>query len=306
MTLLEERARTQLHDGVVDASPPPSSTAVPSRVTVATVLQALALLIVWLLLYLTVLSSFQHGHAQRSLYAELRTELALGEAPSGAPIVPGTPLAVLSIPALDLGDEVVVEGSRNEQLRVGPGHVTGTVLPGQIGVSVLAGRSTTFGGPFGGLDELRAGDPIVVTTVQGTFRYDVVAVRVKGDPVPAPPKEGQGRLTLVSSLPGPGPLGALRPANTVYVDAALESGAVAAGPVGQTDLEATYMSGRLDVPTLAQLALALQLLLLAVAGFAWGWHRGNRRVVWAAGIPVVVAALWLATSLSAHLIPGLI
>jgi sortase A len=304
MTLLSDR--TQVHDGIIDASPPPMSTATPSRVTIATGLRALALLILWVLLYLLVLSSFQHGHDQRALYAALRTELALGEAPTGAPILPGTPLAVLAIPALDLTDEVVVEGSRNEQLREGPGHVTGTVLPGQQGVSVLAGRSTTFGGPFGGIDELAPGEAIIVTTAQGTFAYEVVAVRVKGDPVPAPPAAAQGRLTLMSSTSESGPLGALRPAQTVYVDAVLKNGAVAAGPVGQVDPEVTYMSVRLDVPTLAQLVLALQLLVLAVVGFAWAWHRWDRRVVWAAGVPVVLAALWLASSVASYLVPGLI
>ncbi len=298
--------RTLLHSGHVDASPPPVGDALPSRFAVAQVLQVIAVTVAWLLIHLGLLSGFQHGHAQSALYDDLRTQLALGEAPAGAPIAVGAPIGLLSIAGADMDGEVFVEGTRNEQLQTGPGHVTGTVLPGQQGVSVLAGRSTTFGGPFSGLSDLDRGDRVVVTTVQGTFRYEVTGVRLKGDPIPAPPEPGQGRLTLMSSVPGPGLFGALRPANTVYVDAVLEKGAVAAGPVGQADPEVTYMSGRLDVPTLAQLALALQLLVLAIGIFAWGWNRWDRRVVWVAGVPVVLTALWLTTSLASRLLPGLI
>ena len=49
-------------------------------------------------------------------------------------------------------------------------------LPGQLGNAAIAGHRTTYGAPFNRLDELVAGDPIVVTTLAGTFRYTVARV----------------------------------------------------------------------------------------------------------------------------------
>ncbi len=46
-------------------------------------------------------------------------------------------------------------------------------MPGQPGNSAIAGHRTTYGAPFFRLDELKAGDQILVTTRQGRFRYDV-------------------------------------------------------------------------------------------------------------------------------------
>lgn len=301
-----EEGQTILHTGVVDDSPPPSGPRPPMRAGTAQSLQGLALLLLWVLAYLPVLSGFEHGHEQSRLYDEVRTQLALGEAPTGAPIAAGTPLGVLSIPDIGLRNEVFVEGTRNEQLTSGPGHVTGTVLPGQQGVSVLAGRSFSYGAPFGDVTELNQGARIRVTTSQGTFGYEVTGIRVKGDPVPAAPVAGSGRLTLVTALSSPGFLGGLRPSETVYVEAALVGKAVAAGPVGSRDTGTTYMTGHLDVRTLALLALSLQLLALVVIGVAWAWNRWSRRAAWIVGTPALLAALWLTTSIGSLLLPGLI
>lgn len=299
------RPSTVVRVGPVDASPPPRRDREPVRLGIAQALQALALLVVWVFVYLTVLSGFEHGHAQRGLYQQVRTQLALGEAPTGAPIAPGTPLGVLSIPSLGLSNEVFVEGTRNEQLQDGPGHVYGSVLPGQQGISVLAGRSTTFGAPFHDVVKLRRGAPINVTTANGRFTYEVSGVRIKGDPLPAAPTGSSGRLTLVTSLPRSGLVGALRPSETVYVDATLAKGAVAPGAVGTVDPGVTYMSASVNTSTLAQLALALQLLCLALAGCAWGWKRWSKPATWLVGVPAVLASLWVASSLFSRLIPGL-
>ncbi|MCY7342346.1 MAG: class E sortase [Pseudonocardia sp.] len=48
-------------------------------------------------------------------------------------------------------------------LERGPGHWPGTALPGQPGNSVISGHRTTFTRPFGDLDLLAPGDPIVLT-----------------------------------------------------------------------------------------------------------------------------------------------
>lgn len=296
---------TVVRAGPVDDSAPPRRDREPVSLGVAQMLQVLALLVVWVFVYLGLLSGFEHGHAQRALYDEVRTQLALGEVPAGAPIAPGTPLGVLSIPGVGLRNEVFVEGTRNEQLQDGPGHVYGTVMPGQRGVSELAGRSTTFGAPFRDVYRLRPGAVVAVTTANGSFEYRVTGVRTKGDPVPAPPEGTAARLTLVTSLPRSGLLGALRPADTVYVDARLAKGAVAPGAVGTSDPDVTYMSTSLDTATLAQVAIALQLLGLVLAGCVWGWLRWSRAAVWLVGTPAVLASLWIASSLLSQCIPGL-
>jgi LPXTG-site transpeptidase (sortase) family protein len=54
---------------------------------------------------------------------------------------------------------------------MGPGHYSGTPLPGEAGNSAIAGHRTTYLRPFYSLNALRPGDRIIVTTVQGTFTY---------------------------------------------------------------------------------------------------------------------------------------
>lgn len=293
--------RTVLHLGQVDASPPPSGERLRLRFGASHVLLGTAVLLAWALLYLLVLSGLEQGHAQSGLYQELRTELALGTAPTGAPIADGDPVALLSIKDAGIDDLVVVEGSRPEQLQQGPGHLLGSVLPGQQGISVIAGRSLSFGGAFSRITELRPGAPISVTTGQGTFVYDVVGVRAKGDPVPASPAPGSSRLTLMTAGRG-----GLQASQSVYVDATLDDDAVPAGRTAAPDPGARLMSGGIDRPTLALLALSLQLLLGALAGFAWAWTAWSRPAAWIAGAPCVLAALWLASSIGSRLLPGLV
>nr|MDT0667201.1 sortase [Micromonospora sp. DSM 115978] len=81
-------------------------------------------------------------------------------------------LAVLRIP--EFGDgyaPVVVEGVTVEALELGPGHYPGTALPGEIGNFVVSGHRTTYGAPFSRLDELDAGDPVVVEARDRYFTY---------------------------------------------------------------------------------------------------------------------------------------
>jgi sortase A len=94
----------------------------------------------------------------------------------------GDGVAVLRIPRLGRDyHKVVVEGVRAADLTKGPGHYPGTQLPGQAGNFVVSGHRTTYGAPFARLDELRAGDPVVVETATTWFTY-----RVSGTEVVAP------------------------------------------------------------------------------------------------------------------------
>ncbi|MBA2954208.1 sortase [Nocardioides sp. MAH-18] len=295
---------TVLHGGVVDASPPPGGQQRRVRVGSSHILFGTAFLVGWFVLYMVVLSGFEQSHAQSSLYHQFRTQLALATAPTGA-VAPGTPVALLSVPDAGISNLVVVEGTRPEQLQDGPGHVLGGVLPGQQGSSVIAGKSVSFGAPFARVGELSAGDPVVVTTGQGRFVYDVIGVRTDGDPVPPPLEDGSSRLTLLTSLRGSG-LAGLQAGSSVYVDAVLADDAVPAGQTAPVDTQARRMSGGLDPTTLALLALSLQGLVAALAGFVWAWFSWSRRAAWIAGAPCVLAALWLVSSTSTRLLPGLV
>ncbi len=92
--------------------------------------------------------------------------------PLEAPPVPveGEPVARIRIPKIAV-DKIVVEGTTVEDLRKGPGHYVGTPLPGQIGNAGIAGHRTTYGAPFGELDQLTTGDEIFVQTLTGNWRY---------------------------------------------------------------------------------------------------------------------------------------
>ncbi|HTW14814.1 MAG TPA: sortase [Nocardioides sp.] len=298
--------RTVVHGGAVDASPPGTADRESLRLTLSHVLLGLSGVVVWFLVYLLVLSGVQQGRAQSELYDQLRTDLAAGTAPTGAPIAPGRPIALLAIPDAGVDDLVVVEGTGSRELMDGPGHVPGTVLPGQQGVSVVAGRSLTFGAPFGRLSELRPGDPVTVTTAQGEFVYAVAAVRRSGDPVPAPLAAGGSRLTLRTSGHPDGGLASARPGAGLYVDAVLATGAVPASGVAPAQSGDHLMAVQVDAASLALLALALQLLILALGGLVWAWSRWSRTAAWIAGGPVVLAALWLVASQAAVFLPALV
>ena len=89
----------------------------------------------------------------------------------------GDPLARIEIPKIGV-DKIVVAGVALSDLRKGPGHYPNTPLPGQLGNAAIAGHRTTYGAPFFRVDELAAGDEIIVTTVQGTFRYLVTEIKI--------------------------------------------------------------------------------------------------------------------------------
>lgn len=96
-----------------------------------------------------------------------------------APIAPGkegSPIGIIEIPRIGLR-KFFVEGVAKADLKKGPGHYPGTPLPGQAGNAAIAGHRTTYGAPFNRIDELLPGDPIYVYTMQGKFRYEVMAPR---------------------------------------------------------------------------------------------------------------------------------
>ena len=83
-------------------------------------------------------------------------------------------------PPLAGGDgysRVVVEGTSQVELAQGPGHYSGTAMPGERGNAAFAGHRVGRGSPFLDLDRLRPGDPVVVETGNAWSVH-----RVLGDP----------------------------------------------------------------------------------------------------------------------------
>lgn len=100
-------------------------------------------------------------------------------AQSGSAARPGTvragdPVAKLVIPRLD-AQLYVVEGVDEKDLRRGPGHMEGSVMPGAAGNCVIAGHRDTH---FRVLKDIRKGDDILLETGEGQFLYRVRQLRV--------------------------------------------------------------------------------------------------------------------------------
>ncbi|MGH9092699.1 MAG: class E sortase, partial [Acidimicrobiales bacterium] len=128
--------------------------------------------------------------------------LAASPAPSEPDPPVGSPVGLLTIPAIGLSD-VIVEGVGAPQLEQGPGHYPGTPLPGEAGNVAIAGHRTTYARPFYDLDELHRGDAIDVRTPQGSFRYTVVGSQVvaPGDVGVLAPHGDAATLTLTTCNP---------------------------------------------------------------------------------------------------------
>ena len=123
----------------------------------------------------------------------------------------GKPFAMLRIPALGRNWKfAIVEGATLTQLSTGPGHVTGTQLPGQLGNFAVAAHDITAGNPFLHLKSLRPGDAIYVTTQYETYKYVVTGEKVVRytevsvlAPVPGRPgaTAGKAYVSLITCTP---------------------------------------------------------------------------------------------------------
>ncbi len=124
-----------------------------------------------------------------------------GVAPTVAPPPVGSVVGTIDIPAIDLS-MAIVEGTAAAQLAQGPGHYPGTPLPGEAGNVAIAGHRTTYLHPFYNLNELVAGSPIIITTLQGVFTYTVDTSQAvpPSDVAVVAPTPGN-RLTLTTCNP---------------------------------------------------------------------------------------------------------
>ena len=162
-------------------------------------------------------TSLAEARDQRQLQTELLKKGvgAVKGLPTTVPSLPVPTTAYVSPPPPPAGDAVamlkidklglvkaVVEGVDVNDLKKGPGHYDGTPMPGEAGNVAIAGHRTTYGAPFYRINELEPGDPIVITTKQGEFTYEVSEQKVVGpndDYVLGPTPDN--RLTLTTCHP---------------------------------------------------------------------------------------------------------
>jgi sortase A len=211
-------------------------------------------------------------------------------------------VAYLEIPEIGVS-EVVVAGTTPSALFAGPGVRRDTVLPGQIGASIVMGRQAAFGGPFGGIGDLEEGDVVKVTTAQGEFEYEVLGVRREGDPVPPPAEAGVGRLILMTAEGR-----AFMPTGVLRVDAELSEGAVG-GPTRLYAPQALPKSEEamgIDTSNLFVLVLWIQALILLSVGAVWAWHRWGHAQAWIVFLPPLLLVGLAASAEAARFLPNLL
>lgn len=115
-------------------------------------------------------------------------------------------LTRVEIPKISL-DAMVVEGASRKALKLGPGRITTSAQPGELGNSVITAHRDTF---FRKIYELTKGDDILIRRNGEVFRYRVTGKKIV-DPsdvsVLRPTKDAQ--LTLITCYPtyfiGPAP-----------------------------------------------------------------------------------------------------
>jgi len=122
------------------------------------------------------------------------------------PSAPGAAVARLRVVRLGL-DAIVVEGADRASLRLGPGHLEASPLPGEGGNCVIAGHRD---GAFALLRGVRRGDLVEIDTAAGPSRYRVTSIEIvdRDDTRPLA-SSGEPLLTLLTCYPfgyfGPAP-----------------------------------------------------------------------------------------------------
>lgn len=169
--------------------------------TVLELLLTVGVVVLLFVVYQAYVTDLSADRQQDRVADDLRTEW---ERPDAQPREFGEAFAFLYIPALS-ESWAVLEGADEETLRSGPGHYPSSAMPGEVGNFSVAGHRVGTGAPFHDLDELDAGDLVVVETVDTWFSYRVTAA-----PEIVPPTD----VSVIRPVPG-------EPLDEVPVDAYL-------------------------------------------------------------------------------------
>jgi len=164
------------------------------RGTGQTLITAGVIVLLFVVYELWVTNIFAH-EKQSKVHNALEKEWAQGDDPlvtgggklnlpggKQGTIPTGTGIANLYIPRLGTDYHfTIVQGTDDGSLEKGPGHYTGSALPGGVGNFAVAGHRVGKGEPFLNLDHLRPGDTIVVETKSTWFIYTVKGNLQSGD-----------------------------------------------------------------------------------------------------------------------------
>lgn len=105
----------------------------------------------------------------------------------------GEAIARIQIPRIGV-DSMVVAGTDTLDLRNGPGNMLETAVPGGPGNAVVSAHRTTYGAEFHRLDEVQAGDEMLIDTLAG---HTVYKVRGNTDPLLVPVLGDDGKEETV-------------------------------------------------------------------------------------------------------------
>ncbi len=256
--------------------------------------------IVLFAMYEFFLSGLTHSRAQRDRLRDFKDVITsgVGTLPSWSPPL-GSPMGTLQIPAIGM-QEVVVQGTTPDLLKGGPGHLRTSSLPGHVGNSVIDGRRTTYGGPFGSINELVQGNTIQIVTPQGPFTYVVVGKRVvmPGQPDVVGPSTDT-RLTLVTSSP------AIAARGRLVIIAKLQGTPLLAldRPIPPLGSDETGLAG--DLGAFGPIGVWVEFLALAIVLTLLIWRRKwNHRVTYLLAMPIVLALLLLVFENLDRLLPA--
>ncbi len=227
--------------------------------------------------------------------------------PTTAPPLVGDAIARIVIPKANV-DKIIVEGVGVEDLKKAPGHYPGTPMPGEPGNAAIAGHRTTYGAPFYDLDNLVVGDPIMVTTAVGEFRYEVIeSLIVSPDAAEVLDPTEDNRLTLTTCNPR------YSAAERLIISAKLVSTPVAPPPPPEgtvrpppTQLAADGLAGLSGDSAARGPAVGWGFLAAAVWLATWWlshlWRRGW--MAYLVGAPIFLGALFVFFENFARLLPS--
>ena len=204
------------------------------------------------------------------------------------PPTKGDVVAQIIIDKIDV-DKFVIAGVGYKELEKGPGLFAGSPLPGQLGNVSIAGHRTTFGAPFGRVNELVKGDRIVMKTSRGEFVYLVTGaptiVKASDVDVIRTVDPTRAILTLVTCHPK------WTSENRMIISAELEPKVIAQKATvfvaDATEPDAVLTEGWFHDPSAWPMVILFAFLLIAIAGIA-RWWAGKK---WRAVIVYPVAAV---------------
>lgn len=290
------------------AEPKPPVVLTRRETLIRSIIAIFAIMLLSFGINLLVFSHVQYFAHQQQLTDHFRMQLAEGIAPVSEGDVDdvllpdGAPVAMLTMPSIGLRT-VVVEGTSSADTMMGPGHRRDTVLPGQAGVSVIIGRDSAYGAPFGRLQDLQPGDTFTATTGQGEHTFEVMGLRYAGDPSPAPISAGESRIVFETARGLP-----FAPVGVARIDAKLVGEALPTGARQTTFMTLPPEAKALatDTTTVWALVFALQVLIVAEIALLWSVRRVGVRQAWTVFLPVVFVTSLVITDQVMRLLPNVL